>query len=64
MARKTVQETYLLVRLKADNTVTVRQVHVDDQGQYEFGDGDVHLASNERAQLRNVVRSLKGKLEQ
>lgn len=53
----------LLIHLRADASVTARQVHVDDAGNYAFGDADLVLAQNERALARNLVRSLKSRLE-
>ncbi|RMG88962.1 MAG: hypothetical protein D6706_22245 [Chloroflexi bacterium] len=60
---KIIREAYLLIRQHADGTVTVRQVHVDDAGNYAFGDADVVLRANQRAAARNLIRSLKTEIE-
>jgi len=52
---------HMMVKL-VGNSVEVRHVSEADDGTYDYGKA-VQLAANEKAQLRNVARSLVVKLE-
>ena len=52
---------HMMVKL-VGNSVEVRHVTENDDGTYDYGQ-TVLLAANEKAQLRNVARSLIAKLE-
>lgn len=60
--KKVITMVYLLLKQDAQGNLTARQVHGAD-GQYAFGDAIIHLAANEQAQAKNLLKSLQGKLE-
>ena len=63
MPKKTVNVVYLLLKQDAEGNVTARQVHEAD-GEFAFGDALPSLAANEQAMAKNLLKSLKDKLEQ
>ena len=58
---KTIITLHMMVKIEGNNT-EVRQVHEADDGTFGYGEA-VELDANETAQLRNVARSLRTKLE-
>lgn len=65
MPKKNVGVVYLLLKQDAEGNLTARQVHEDaDSAEFGYGDAMIHLDPNEVALARNLIQSLKRKLEE
>ena len=64
MPKKTIATMYLLLKQDEAGNLAARQVN-EDASTHEFGFGDVmiHLDANEQALAKNLIKSLKKKLE-
>lgn len=64
MAKKNIGKVYLLLKQDEDGNLTARHVSEDaDSAEYGYGDAMIYLDKNEQALGRNLIRSLKDKLE-
>ena len=64
MPKKVIATMYLLLKQDKDGNLTARQVNEDaTTGQFAYGDVMVNLDANEKALAKNLIKSLKRKLE-